>query len=101
MTEALFAINNDGQLISATYYTITPETLERKLLTEELINEVISRVIEQDCKNWSFIFEDLRVEILKKLKYKIEFFVSRDISAGDVGLQRLLSIKHSFDQGWQ
>lgn len=79
MTEALFSINNSGQLISALYYTITRETLERKLISDELIDEVIRRVIEQDCKNWNFTFYDLHVEILKKHEHKVEFFVSRDI----------------------
>jgi hypothetical protein len=83
MTEALFSINNAGQLISATYYTITRGIMEKKILYEELIDEVIRRVIEQDCKDWFFTFEDLQVEILKKHEYKVEFFVSRDIPIGE------------------
>jgi hypothetical protein len=79
MTKALFSINHEGQLMSATYYTITLETLERKLLSDELIEEVMRRVIEQDSKDWKFYIGDLQVEILKKYEYKIEFFVSRDI----------------------
>jgi hypothetical protein len=79
MIETLFSINNDGKLRSAPYYTITSETLERKLFSDELIDEVFRRVIEPDCKNWKFSFDDLQVEILKKLEHKIEFFVSRDI----------------------
>lgn len=79
MTEALFSINHDGQLMSATYYTITPETLGRKLLSDELIGEVLRRVIEPDNKGWNFFFEDLQIEILKRHEYKIDFFVSRDI----------------------
>ena len=46
MTEALFQINNDGQLMSSTFYTVTQETLKKKLLSDELIEEVIRRVIE-------------------------------------------------------
>ena len=88
MTEALFSINNAGKLISACYYTITSETLERKILSEELIDEVIWRVIEQDSKDWNFTFEDLQVEILKKHEYKVDFFVSRDITIGE-GLRYL------------
>lgn len=88
MTEALFSINNSGKLISAHYYTITQETLKRKLLSEELIEEVIRRVIKQDCKDWNFTFEDLQVEILKRHEYKIDFFVSRDIPIGE-GLRYL------------
>lgn len=79
MTEALFSINNDGQLMSAAYYTITPETLERKLFFKELIKEVLRRTNEQDCKEWNFILDDLKIEILRKYKNKVEFFVSRDI----------------------
>jgi len=30
-------------------------------------------------KEWSFTYEDLQVEIVKRHKNKIEFFVSRDI----------------------
>jgi len=59
MTEALFQINNDGQLMSSTFYTITQETLKRKLLSDGLIEEVIRRVIKLDQKEWSFSFEDL------------------------------------------
>jgi hypothetical protein len=88
MTEALFSINNAGKLISARYYTITSETLEKKILSEELIDEVIRRVIELDCKDWDFNFEDLQVEILKKHEYKVDFFVSRDIPIGE-GLRYL------------
>lgn len=80
MTEALFSINDNGLLMSATYYTITSETMERKLLTDELIAEVIQRVIEKNLKNWKFVFNDLQVEILQRHEYRIEFFVSRDIS---------------------
>lgn len=79
MTEALFSINNDGQLMSSTFYTITHETLKRKLLSDELIEEVIRRVIELDQKEWSFTFKDIQFEILKRHDYKIEFFASRDI----------------------
>jgi hypothetical protein len=88
MTEALFSINNAGKLISARYYTITSETLEKKILSEELIDEVIRRVIELDCKDWDFTFEDLQVEILKKHEYKVDFIVSRDIPIGE-GLRYL------------
>jgi hypothetical protein len=79
MTEALFQINNDGQLMSSTFYTITQETLKKKLLSDELIEDVIRRVIELDKKEWSFSFEDLQVDIVKRHDYKIEFYVSRDI----------------------
>ena len=79
MTEALFSINNAGKLISARYYTITRETMEKKILPEELIVEVIRRVIEKDCIDWNFTFYNMQVEILKKYAYKVEFFVSRDI----------------------
>jgi len=73
MTEALFQINNDGQLMSSTFYTVTQETLKKKLLSDELIEEVIRRVIELDKKEWSFSFEDLQVEIVKRHKHKIDF----------------------------
>ncbi|HUU87065.1 MAG TPA: hypothetical protein VMX17_04855 [Candidatus Glassbacteria bacterium] len=49
------------------------------MLSNELIEEVIRRVIELDQKEWNFTFEDLQVEIVKRQKHKIEFFVSRDI----------------------
>ena len=88
MTEVLFSINNAGKLISARYYTITRETMKKKILSEELIDEVIRRVIEQDSKDWNFTFEDLQVEILKKHEYKVDFFVSRDILIGE-GLRYL------------
>jgi len=79
MTEVLFSINNAGKMISARYYTITWETMEKKILPEELVDEVIRRVIKQDRKDWNFTFDNMQVEILKKFEYKVEFFVSRDI----------------------
>jgi ferritin-like protein len=89
MTEALFSINNAGKLISARYYTITQETLKHKLLSEELIEEVIRRVIEQNRKDWNFTFDNMQVEILKKHEYKVDFFVSRDIPIGE-GIRYLI-----------
>lgn len=85
MTEALFSINNAGKLLSALYYTITAETLERELISDELLLEVLHRAEDPNNKDWNFIFEDLQVEIIKKLEYKIEFFVSRDITIGENG----------------
>jgi hypothetical protein len=79
MTEALFSINHEGQLMSATYYSITSETLERKLLSDELIGEVLQRASKRKSKAWNFNHEDVTIEIIKKYKHKIEFFVSRDI----------------------
>lgn len=79
MTEVLCSINNAGELISALYYTITRETLERKIISDELIEEILLRSSDQEKKDWNFTFDDLQVEILKKLEYKIEFFVSRVI----------------------
>ena len=67
--------------MSATYYTITPETMERKLLSEELIGEVLQRASKRKSKAWNFNHEDVAVEITKKYKHKVEFFVSRDIPA--------------------
>jgi hypothetical protein len=90
MTEALFSITPAGKLISARYYTITAETLDRKLISDELIDEVLLRSSDQSGKNMFFNFEDLQVEILKKYDHKIDFFVSRDIPAGDRGRQRPL-----------
>jgi hypothetical protein len=89
MTGALFSINNSGQLMSALYYSITPKTLERKLLSDELSEDVTRRVIELDCKDWEFSFDDLQVEILKKNEYKIEFFVSRDIPKWDIAISTI------------
>ena len=83
MTEALFSINNAGKLTSALYYTITTETLERELISDELLLEVLHRAKDPNNKDWNFTFEDLQVEIIKKLEYKIEFFVSRDIPIGE------------------
>lgn len=120
MTEVLFLINNAGKLISARYHTITLETMERKILSEELINEVIRRVIRPDCadqietsepcipggdsitecfvkpqhsdaNDWKFTFDNMQIEILKKYDYKVEFFVSRGIPVAYHGRQRPLS----------
>jgi ferritin-like protein len=87
MTEALFSINNAGELISARYYTITKETLARKIITNELIDEILERCNYGQGKHWDFTFEDLRIEILKKYDHKIEFFVSRDILKGESSWQ--------------
>jgi hypothetical protein len=118
MTEVLFSINNAGKMISARYYTITWETMEKKILSEELIDEVIRRVIKRDCtdqietsepcipggdsitecfvkpqhsdaNDWNFTFENMQVKILKKYDYKVEFFVSRDIPKWNNALIRI------------
>ena len=81
MTEVLFSINNAGKLISAHYYTITTETLEHELISDELIIEVLRRSSDQEGKDWNFTLNDLHIEITKKLEYKTEFFVSRNIPA--------------------
>ena len=73
MTKALFSINNAGELISANYYTITAKTLARKIITDELIEEILHRSSDQDDKAWNFTFEVLQVEILKKYDHKIDF----------------------------
>ncbi|HUU05512.1 MAG TPA: hypothetical protein VMZ49_06480 [Patescibacteria group bacterium] len=46
-----------GQIMSATYYTITPETMEKKLLSEELIGEVLQRASKKKSKAWNFAHE--------------------------------------------
>jgi hypothetical protein len=51
MTEALFSINNKGKLISATYYTITDETLKKNLFSNDLIIEIFRRVNDSECKD--------------------------------------------------
>lgn len=87
MTEALFSINNAGKLISAQYYTITRDTLNRRIISDELIEEILRRSSDLEGRNWNFSFEDLKVNILKKHEYKIEFFVSRDIPVGESSRQ--------------
>jgi hypothetical protein len=113
MTEALFSITPAGELISARYYTITRETLDRKIITDELIDEILQRcssaqgisaggsgeIIPKgdsitEClakprhSDTTFTFDDLRVEILKKYDHKIDFFISRYIPAVYRGRQR-------------
>ena len=90
MTEALFSITPAGELISARYYTITRDTLNRRIISDELIEEILRRSRDPEGKDWKFYFEDLKVDILNKYEYKIEFFVSRDIPIGESGLPRSL-----------
>jgi hypothetical protein len=87
MTEALFSISNAGILISKIYYKIAFESVVKELISDELIKEVLMRSSDQEGKDWNFTFNDLQVEIIKKLEYKIEFFVSWDISSGDCSRQ--------------
>ena len=87
MTEALFSISNAGELISARYYTITRDTLNQRIISGELIEEILRRSRDPEGRDWKFSFEDLKVDILKKYEYKIEFFVSRDIPIGESGRQ--------------
>lgn len=79
MTEALISISPNGQIQSIRYYTITSETLEGKLISNELLLEVLNRAKAPEGKDWHFKYEDFQVEILKKYDYKIEFFASRDV----------------------
>lgn len=88
MTEALFSITPAGELISARYYTITRDTLNRRLISDELIEEILLRSGDRSGKVINFIFEDLQVEIIKKYDHKIDFFVSRKFAEGDGGRQR-------------
>gem|GEM_PF-3702233 len=73
--------------MSATYYSITPETMEHKLLSEDLIEEVLQRASKGKSKAWNFVHENVAVEITKKYKHKIEFFVSRNIPKWEEGPQ--------------
>ena len=88
MTEALFSITPAGELISARYYTITRDTLNRRIISDELIEEILLRSQDQESRDWHFSFKDLQVDILEKYEHKIEFFVSRDIPIGE-GLRYL------------
>jgi hypothetical protein len=65
MTEVLFSITNNGNFIYARYYTITFGTLRNKVFTEELVDEVLRKVIENDRRKWRFNFEGMKVYILQ------------------------------------
>ena len=78
MSEALFSINLKGELMSATFYRIDNELLERNLLDEELVKEILQRAKDSDKIDWSFTHKDVRVDILNKNSWKVEFFASRD-----------------------
>jgi hypothetical protein len=78
---------------SSVLFTIrfTQETLEKKILSDELIEEVLRRSSDQSGRDWEFTFEDFQVEIFKrKIEYKIEFIVSRNVSIGESCRQRPL-----------
>jgi len=62
---------------------ITRDTLARKTISDELIDEVLRRSSDQEGKDWNFTFEDLQVDILKKHEFKVEFFMSRDVPIGE------------------
>jgi hypothetical protein len=91
MTEAIFSITPGGELISARYYTITRDSLNRRIISDELIEEVLLRSQDQESKDWQFTFMDLKIEILKKYDHKIEFFVSREFPEADGYCQEPLS----------
>jgi len=79
MTEALITISPNGKIQSIRYYMITKETLETKILSEELITKVLDHANDPESNNWEFTFEDVQIEILKREDNKIEFFASRDV----------------------
>ncbi len=78
MAEALFAVNNEGELISSTYFTIDDDLLSRKFLNELLVHQIIERANHPEHWEWSFTNGDMRIDILNKTEWKVEFFVSKD-----------------------
>ena len=78
MAEALFSISHNGELMSAAYYTIDNELLNKNLLDEQLIDQILERSKHPEHFLWSFNYGDIRVEILSRNSWKVEFFVSRN-----------------------
>ena len=78
MSEALFAINLKGELMSATFYKIDNELLKRNLLDEDLIEKILQRSNDPEKRDWSFTYRDVQIDILNRNSLKVEFFVSRN-----------------------
>ena len=63
--------------MSASYYTIDDELLKQNLLDELLIDQILERSKYPERFLWSFQYGDIRVDILDRNSWKVEFFVSR------------------------
>jgi len=64
--------------MSASYYTIDDELLKHNLLDDLLIDQILERSKYPERFLWSFEHGELRVDILSRNSWRIEFFVSRN-----------------------
>lgn len=71
-------MNNDAVVMSAAYYTIDDELLQQNLLDDYLLHHIIERAKNPDKWEWSFETGHLRIDILSRNDWKVEFFVSRN-----------------------
>lgn len=78
MAEALFTINLSGELISARYYTIDDDLLNRKFLDERLVKLILKRSGNPKKYEQSFDCGDVRIDILGRNDWRVDFFVSRN-----------------------
>jgi hypothetical protein len=78
MVEALFSINHKGELMSAAYYTIDDQFLKENVLDEMLITRIMKRSKNPKRFSWTFEHGELRVDILSRNSWRIEFFISRN-----------------------
>ena len=79
MAEALFSMNFKCEIMSAAYYSIDDELLQHNLLDDFLLRHIIERAENPDKWEWSFDTGHLRIDILSKNEWKVEFFVSKSI----------------------
>lgn len=78
MVEALFAISLQGELLRATFFKADDVLLKDDIVDEYLIERILKRASSPRRFKWSFTHDRFRIDILKKCKSKVEFFVSID-----------------------
>ena len=78
MVEALFSVNLQGEVMSATFFNVDHILLKDDIVDESLISRVLKYAKNPKRYRWSFCHEMYRIDILKKHGAKVEFFVSLD-----------------------
>lgn len=76
MVEALFAINLDGEVMSATFFKSGDILHKDDIIDGYLISCILKRANNPKKCEWSFSHGRYRIDILTKTHWKVEFFVS-------------------------
>jgi hypothetical protein len=79
MVEALLTLSLKGKLMSAIFFKTSDILLKDDIVDEYLISRILRRANNPKRYSWSFTHDEYRIEILNKYKWKVEFFVSKNM----------------------